>query len=102
MAPLAEWVLVCGEDVVEAVRLLEQKPAGGDKKITHNSFRCLESMYDPSDFRELAVVMRDESVKQTPSRLRSEATRIIRNRWWSWILTHPQLKSTHIHPDRRV
>ena len=70
--------------------------------MTVHQFRILERMYDPSDFEELARLMRDDTIKQTASRLRVEATRIIRNRTWRWLLMHPDLQDTYINPERSV
>lgn len=104
MTCVAEWVVHCGDDVVEAIKMMETWPHGGsgEKKLAVSTFRCLEAMYDAADFQELATSMRDESVKQTSSRLRSECARIVRARWWKWILMHPELKDNQVHAERSV
>ena len=32
----------------------------------------------------------------------SQATRILTDRWWTWILEHPQLGPDMIHPTRSM
>lgn len=98
---MAEWLVHCGDDVVDAVRLMESGPKG-DKRLVPYTWKCLESIFDPADFRELVTVMRDETLRQTASRLRTEAARIVRNRHWTWLIMHPGLTSSYIHPERSM
>ena len=104
MVNVADWILASGgDDVVDAVRQMERWPSGErDKRLTANTFRPLESLYDPADYRELTTLLRDDTVRQSASRLRAEVTRIVANRHWKWLLLHPGLKDSQIHPERRM
>lgn len=98
MAPVVDWLLVCGSEVIDVVRGMET----GNRKVTANQLRIVESLYDPDDLKELAVCMRSEDTKPTASRLRTEVSRITRNRHWVWLLLHPGLDENHIHTARRM
>jgi hypothetical protein len=66
MIPVTEWVLQSGSEAVEVVKRMEGR--GGDRVSPH-TFKCLEAIYHPDDFAELAQVMLDDKAKPTSQRL---------------------------------
>ena len=62
----------------------------------------MEALRDPEDFHELVRVMGDDRSKATVSRMKSECCRILRSRWWKWVLEHPLLGPEDIHQSKSV
>ena len=105
MHPLADWVVHCGAEVVKAIALMQKRGVGaeGERKLLGpNVFRKLEAIYVPDDFHKLLLAMTNEAIPQNAARLNSEATKIIRARWWTWLLLHPGLDAKYIHADRSM
>ena len=102
MVPIAEWCLHCGDDVVRLVERMEKGAGGRLVRISPNTFKVLEGMYDPQDFLDFSRELSNEEVKITAARVRQIATSIIRRRHWTWNLLHPDLSAADIHPSRRV
>lgn len=71
-------------------------------KVSANTFKILESLRDPEDFRQLTAEMLDKRYPPTVQRLRSLHNAIQRSRWWTWILQHPALGPELIHPTKSV
>ena len=103
MAPVADWVIHAGKDVLEAMVLMQRRGSGKEeKKIAVGALRCLEALYHPDDFKALAFSMKDESLNQNPARLRAETLKLVRQRHWTWVLLHPGLTQQYIHPERSM
>ena len=66
------------------------------------TFRPLERLYDPEDYRALAYLLRDESRPANAASLKADVRRLARARNWCWVLLHPELDDTILHPTRRV
>ena len=66
------------------------------------AFKVMEALRDPEDFHELVRVMGDDRSKATVSRMKSECCRILRSRWWKWVLEHPLLGPDDIHQSKSV
>lgn len=98
MQPAAQWVVECGDRVVEVVRRMEAR----SQAVTPTTFKVLEQMRDKDDWEELVSSLSDVDVKLNPHRLKEEATKIMRKRWWIWTLLHPQLGPEDIHPSRSM
>ena len=47
-------------------------------------------------------MMEVPDVKPTALRLRECANKIIMERWWTWVLLHPELTVNDIHPTRSM
>ena len=100
MMPIADWLLNAGEDVVECIRNLEK--AAGKGKVSPHAFKSLEMIYAEEDFQELTLQLKSSAIKATQTRLQSLVKRLVRQRWWSWLLLHPELDDADIHPSRRM
>ena len=98
MIPLCEWGLQCGNDVVDAVKKLEQR-AG---QVVASGFRVMEPFRDQENFRELASVLLNESSKCNMSSMKALVKEILMRRWWLWVLCHQALTEEYIHPERSV
>ena len=96
MFPLADMIISLRYKGVDLVKNIER-----DAKPTPGSFKVLEQMVVPEDWFNFHKAMMAEP-KKTLERLRHHATTIIRERWWTWILMHPDLSSTLIHSSRRM
>ena len=100
--PLLDFMLVCGQDVITIVERLEKRASGAVAHIPPSLFKVLESMYDAADYRQLAEDLLNETVSLTASLVKEIAHRIIRRRYWVWLLLHPELTERDLHPSRRV
>lgn len=93
----ADIIAVTGELGLEVFKAMEQVT-----KVSGNTFRCCEGMSDPEDLRKVMGSVLAASGKATASLLREIAGRVQTERWWTWILTHPDLGSDRIHHSRSV
>lgn len=93
----AEFVTQCGQQCISVLERLEKQG-----KITGYSLKALEPLVVPEDWTRVASMMLMEEHKCTVSRLREVATSVIRERWWTWILLHPELTEVYIHPSRSM
>jgi hypothetical protein len=66
------------------------------------TFRPLEQLYDPDDYRQLAYLVRDETRAANAASLKADVRRLVRARTWRWLLLHPDLDDSNLHPSRRV
>ena len=98
MYSTVRWVIDAGETAVAAVQGLERAGA----KVTASGLRsALDNVVVPADHQELAREMGNEGFKATMVRLRTVSSTIVRRRWWSWHLMHPE-QEAFVHPTRRV
>lgn len=97
MIPILDWLLVCGKDVPGIIKNMEVFG-----KVQPGAFKLLEAMYDPADYRDLALIMKDSSKKNTVKRMQDEAKKLIRKRYWTWMLYHPDLSPAEIHKSRSM
>ena len=76
MIPVCGWGLQCGNDVVDAVKKLEQR-AG---QVVASGFRVMEPFRDQEIFRELASVLLNESSKCNMSSMKALVKEILMRR----------------------
>jgi hypothetical protein len=100
MMPLATWLVHGGSQVVKVLQHMEK--AAGGKKLTGFTFKCVEALVVPADFQQLTSEMLDESKKATASRLRNISRRLLRSRWWEWVLLNPNVPIESIHQSRSM
>ena len=93
----AEFIIVCGKLAVTVLRRMEQTT-----KVTGYTLKVMESLTVPEDWLRVAALMDMDEHKATASRLRDVTMAVLRERWWSWCLLHPDLKDTHVHSSRRM
>ena len=93
----AEFVITCGKQGVAVLKRMEESG-----KISGYTLKPLESITVPEDWIRVAALMEMKEHKATASRLRDVASQVLRDRWWQWVLMHPELKDVYIHPSRRV
>ena len=84
----------------EGLKMIEHMEAGGDR-VSGNSFRVMEGIYVPEDYTKIVEKVRAGDNVNT-SRMREVATEVLTERWWSWVLLHPDLPEDKVHPSRRV
>ena len=74
------------------------------KRIVPGAFKVLEPFRVPEDYDTLMRRLKAEAEndKINPDKLKRFATEIIRKRWYTWLLTHPDLKDEHVHSSRRM
>lgn len=96
MNNLAELIIRVPDKAVLLVCHMER-----DAKPTPGSFKCLDGMVDQEDFESFVERFIAEP-KHTVDKLRHLAEKIIRGRWWKWVLLHPDLGEDLIHPSRRM
>ena len=87
----------CGKQAINVLQRLEERT-----KVTGYMFKPLEAIIVPEDWSRWAATLEMGEHKATAKRLRDVATEIIRDRWWTWVLLHPELDATHIHPTRSM
>lgn len=97
MYPAAEFALQCGEVAVEMVERMEH-----DGKVGPYTLKPMEPLVVPEDFHRVASQMLQHSTKATAMHLRDVCATVLRERWWTWCLLHPELADTHIHPTRSM
>lgn len=100
MMPMVNWLLQSGSDAVEVLKRMER--AVGTKRLTPHTFKVLEPLVVPEDLRNLTTEMMDETKKPTASRLRNLVKRLLRARWWNWILMNPNVPHENVHESRRM
>ena len=97
MFTVAEFVNQCG---TRALNVLAAMEAVG--RVTGYLFKPLESLCVPEDWQRVTAMMEVPDVKATALRLRECANKIIMERWWTWVLLHPELTGNDIHPTRSM
>lgn len=100
MLPLYEFVVVARQEAVDTISAMEK--AMPNAKLSPYSFKVLEQFRDPADFHEVARQMLDDRHKATAVRFATEAQRILRARWWIWVLQHPGLTEEEVHPTKSM
>ena len=93
----AEFIIVCGKLAVTVLKRMEETT-----KVTGYTLKVMESLTVPEDWLRVAALMDMHEHKATASRLREVTMAVLRERWWSWCLLHPDLKDTHVHSSRRM
>lgn len=94
--PITEWVIRTGLEVVPLLSRMEQV-----SKVTANTFKVLEGFRDPQDYSLMEQWLRDEP-HPTAGGFQAKARRVLMDRYWRWVLTHPDLQPDHMHWSRRV
>lgn len=98
MYSLLRWVVSAGNDAVQAVERLEKDGA----KVTVGGLReGLDNMIVPEDHLELARQVSTGSGKQTMQKFKKVGKALVRARWWTWHLQHPD-QETFVHKSRSV
>jgi hypothetical protein len=92
------FILQTEERGIRCLKRLEQDHC----KVTGSVLRCLEPMTVKEDFDTIASLMTDMKSKTTIAKLRENVNDILMERWWRWILCHPQLGEDYIHTTRSV
>ena len=93
----SEFVLQCGQQTISVLERMEKHG-----KVTGYVLKPLEGLAVPEDWSKVAAQMLMPEHKATASRLRDVASTVIRDRWWVWILLHPDLGENYIHPSRSM
>ena len=93
----AEFIIVCGKLGVTVLRRMEETT-----KVTGYTLKVMESLTVPEDWQRVAALMDMPEHKATASRLRDVTMTVLRERWWSWCLLHPDLKDNYVHSSRRM
>ena len=83
-----------------AVKLVEQMEAL--ERVTLFTFRALEQISHPDDYNVVWRNMDPDNGRPTTARFRSIITEAVRNRNFTYILLHPGLAPSHVHPSRRM
>ena len=97
MYHMAQFLEHVEDEVVQAMGRME---AGGS--VGPYSFKKVELLVVPEDFRDLARALNNEEVKVNVTLLNRTCTALARRRWWQWILLNPKVAEDVIHPSRRV
>ena len=97
MFVVAEFVNQCD---LTALSVIEDLETNG--KVTGYLFKCMEQLCVPEDWQRVANLMQMPNVKATAMRLREVTASVVRERWWTWVLQHPELTGQYIHPSRSV
>jgi hypothetical protein len=98
MRPLADLLLVCGEDGVQMLVAMEKVT----RKISPWVFKCFEQFVDPADYVTVVQGVMDPSRKATAQRMKDLASKTLRERWWRWILLNPHIPADVVHPTRSM
>ena len=102
MVPLMDWLLVCGADVISVIERMEKRSSGKTVYVSPATFKSMESVFCPEDYREITSELLKDTVHVTASLVKEVISKVVRRRYWSWLLLHPQLTDQDIHPSRRV
>ena len=97
MQPLVDWVWHCGDMVATVVEHMEQ-----NGNVRPGTFKMMQQLTVPADYTELISKLRNPTIKCTATRMKQCMKEILRKRWWSWLLEHPDLGTDYIHPSRSV
>jgi hypothetical protein len=82
---------------VQALATLERS-----SKVSGSTLRTMEGMTNPDDLLKIVRLVNAAEGKVTVSTLRDITAKVQTERWWTWLLTHPQLTDEDIHPTRRM
>ena len=94
MTGVAKFLSAAGEDAIRVVKHLEST----EKTVSPYAFKVLEGMVINEDFLTLANrgLMAE---KLSMGVFQNIARKLIRKRWWVWVLTHPEL-GDRVHSTR--
>jgi hypothetical protein len=97
MYSVAKWVLVCQGKAVSAVRQIEERTPS----LALTFGKTLEQFVVPEDWHRLADEVMASEKAWTVNTFVAKARFILRARWWSWCLLHPELITEGlVHPSR--
>jgi hypothetical protein len=96
MAPCCKFVLMCQEDAINLVKKMEEF---SNAVVGPYAFKPLEGMILKMDFDQLIKRGKLEA-RPNVQWLKVTAAEIIRDRYWKWLLLHPQLQPERVHPDK--
>ena len=102
MYPVTNFIMATRQDGLKAVQRVEDVVTSGRHPMSPYSWKRLESLRVGEDFKELARKLNDPDLQPTIAVVNQVADGIIRHRWWSWILLHPDMPDSTIHPSRRM
>jgi hypothetical protein len=96
MSAAGKFVSMSGKDAIELVGRLE---ANCGSSFGPYNLKCLEGLVLQRDFDKLIIEGKLEK-KVTAAWLKTTVSKIIHNRLWTWLLTHPGLIPDKVHPER--
>jgi hypothetical protein len=106
MGPLAD-MLANVDDRQDVINMLEklEEPKTGAGRPTHihaGMFKCMERLYDATDYETLLAEFMKAGVGSTAQEFSKIVGKIVRRRNWTWLLEHPKLEDKDVHPTRSV
>ena len=99
MLLLVNWATRCGSKVVDLVELLERRSR---RRLQLAAFQCIGTLLDDRDLHKVADTLLAEPVCASEGALYDLVTAVCRERWWTWLLLHPDLGPEYIHPANSV
>ena len=99
MLLLVNWATRCGSKVVDLVELLERRSR---RRLQLAAFQCIGTLLDDRDLHKVADTLLAEPVCASEGALLDLVTAVCRERWWTWLLLHPDLDPEYIHPANNV
>ena len=97
MFAVAEYINQCGAGALNGLAAME---AVG--RVTGYLFKPMVSLCVPEDWQRVTAMMEVPDVKPTAMRLRECTKKVTMERWWTWVLLHPDLTISDIHPTRSM
>ena len=94
---IASFVLRLGNRAIDMLREMEKV-----EKLSPGVFRSLQGVVVPEDIHVIWSEMDPSVARPTTARFRGVVQKVIQDRHWKWVLLHPALKGSHVHPSRCV
>ena len=95
---MSRFVQTMGERALKIIRKLE---ANETRTISGYSFKALESVTMDEDYEKI-INMTELEKKLNVGGFQNIVKKVVRQRWWIWVLQHPGLQPDRVHPSRGV
>jgi hypothetical protein len=96
--PVAKWVMSIGDKAIKVMKEIEQNTPN----LAVSFGKVLESINVLEDMHAVADNVLSAEQKITAGLFQQKAREVARARYWQWVLMHPGLRDTHVHPSRGV
>ena len=94
--PVAYFLMHTGREGLQIIERLCEK-----EKVTGNSFKVLESVYVPADYHDIVTHLQHQDTV-TVAMLKETAMEVLMDRWFSWIILHPEMPEEKVHRSRSM
>ena len=95
--PVGKFVVACGDKALQMLESMEERD-----RLVPLTFKTLENVTDHSDYKQLLAEMSPELGRPSAAKMKTIIMGLLRRRWWNWLILHPEITDSMVHPSRSV